>query len=365
LDDYERDGLIKSQRHPIHPYIVVNYTPRCQARKCWDWLTIIARGLVLDENGRIIVRPFPKFFSFEEWIRMGIYFPRKPYTVFEKLDGSLITVSWQKTGVLVTSRGSFVSPHVKAAKELLSSVYGTSWVEKYPGKTFCFELLHPHHRVVIDYGPEPKLVLLAWFDTATGEEHPLEMSPWPGPVIKTLARDQNNIHDTVAFAKELPSAYEGVVIRYADGTRLKIKSNTYQRLHSLLTQLNVGKIWDVVCHEGEEGIERLIHGTPALFQQWVRRTIDELVLYKEEIVSRVESLMNDAPSDKRAFVDYVKSQPPQLQPILFARYHGKDWERLVNTLVARDTILNNLTWFQAQSDFEERLSRDHTNGFRK
>jgi len=36
--------------------------------------------------------------------------------------------------------------------------------------TLCFEIILPEYRIVVDYGSREDLVLLAAFDTATGEE---------------------------------------------------------------------------------------------------------------------------------------------------------------------------------------------------
>jgi len=66
LNDYKERGLLYSQIHPTLPLTIWNYTEKVQYESLWDEVTLSARGLVTDGNGRVVARPFSKFFNIEE-----------------------------------------------------------------------------------------------------------------------------------------------------------------------------------------------------------------------------------------------------------------------------------------------------------
>ena len=66
LADYIAKGLIIKQVHPTLPLSIYNYSRTCQYGASWDEITLACRGLVLDNEGNVIAKPFPKFFNYEE-----------------------------------------------------------------------------------------------------------------------------------------------------------------------------------------------------------------------------------------------------------------------------------------------------------
>lgn len=113
---YIDKGLIIKQVHPTLPLSIYNYSRECQFNKNWDRYTLACRGLVLDNEGNVIAKPFPKFFNWEEikddkyahcegcrrvgmincahpeecggW-EMRSVIPNESFEVYEKMDGSL------------------------------------------------------------------------------------------------------------------------------------------------------------------------------------------------------------------------------------------------------------------------------------
>lgn len=55
------DGLITAT--PNGRLTIYNYSNHCVYERAWDEYTMAARGLVLDDTGRILARPWPKFFN--------------------------------------------------------------------------------------------------------------------------------------------------------------------------------------------------------------------------------------------------------------------------------------------------------------
>ena len=66
LNEYIEKGLIIKQVHPTLPLSIWNYSRTCQYDRLWDDVTLNCRGLVLDNEGNVIAKPFPKFFNYEE-----------------------------------------------------------------------------------------------------------------------------------------------------------------------------------------------------------------------------------------------------------------------------------------------------------
>ncbi len=135
LKKYKKDGWLISQTHPSYPLTIWNYSQQTQFERFWDEITIQCRGLVTDESGNVVARPFKKFWNMEE----GRHTPTPDYEIFEKMDGSYINVFNYKGEWLVSSRGSFTSDQAEKARELLSK-HDLSKLDK--SCTYIFEVIY-------------------------------------------------------------------------------------------------------------------------------------------------------------------------------------------------------------------------------
>lgn len=135
FNKYYNQGLLYKQVHPTLPLTIWNYTEEVQYGNKWDEMTLSARGLVTDEFGTIVARPFKKFFNMEE----GKHTPTSDFEVFEKVDGSLGIVFNYKDEWLIATRGSFTSDQAIKGKEMLDR-YPTEKLDK--NKTYLFEIIY-------------------------------------------------------------------------------------------------------------------------------------------------------------------------------------------------------------------------------
>jgi RNA ligase len=135
LNEYFDKGLVYKQIHPTLPLTIWNYTEKVQYENLWDEITLQTRGLVTDNEGNIIARPFNKFFNIEE----GKHTPTEKFEVWEKMDGSLGIVFWYQGQWVVATRGSFTSDQAIKAKELLKK-YNTDIMFRH--LTYCFEIIY-------------------------------------------------------------------------------------------------------------------------------------------------------------------------------------------------------------------------------
>jgi RNA ligase len=126
-----RDERLVYERHGPGGLTLYVYTERCVYESAWNLATIAARGLIVDLTARkIVATPFPKFFNLGE--RDGTA-PDLPFTVTEKLDGSLIII-FHHGGVWRTAtKGAFESPQALWARDWLA---GCDLAAFAPGTTY-------------------------------------------------------------------------------------------------------------------------------------------------------------------------------------------------------------------------------------
>lgn len=215
-----------------------------------EW-TRQARGIVLDGNSNVVSRPYEKFFNYKEleW-RDDIDKETKKlsewddsnYEVIEKLDGSLAVVSQYDDEILYTSSGNLqgkfphmfkvwfdknLTPRQKRNLKSLTKTY-----------TLLFEYISPNNRIVVPY-ERTQMVLHGVINTRTGEEL-FDEAPF-NKIAEDIGVDTANRMghielETLMRVKKLQdlteNLFEGFVIRFDNGKRLKIKTDQYVELHS-------------------------------------------------------------------------------------------------------------------------------------
>jgi RNA ligase len=135
LNKYYEDGLLYKQVHPTLPLTIWNYSEKVQYENLWDETLLMCRGLVTNNEGNIVAKPFDKFFNIEE----GKYEPTEKFEVWEKMDGSLLIVFWYEGKWIVATRGSFTSDQAIKGIELLKK-YNTDIMFRH--LTYCFEIIY-------------------------------------------------------------------------------------------------------------------------------------------------------------------------------------------------------------------------------
>lgn len=135
LKQYEQDGLLYSQVHPTLPLTIYNYTDKVQWENLWDEVTLSCRGLVVDDLGNVVARPFRKFFNLSE----GKTNVTSNYEIYTKYDGSLGILFFYGGNWIFASRGSFTSDQAIKGFELLTK-YDYTLLDK--ENTYCFEIIY-------------------------------------------------------------------------------------------------------------------------------------------------------------------------------------------------------------------------------
>ena len=315
-------GYIKAQRHPSAPLTIYNYSVKTQFDWHWTPETRACRGLIVDDQNRIVARPFEKFFSLEQLSDTPL--PLESFEVYEKLDGSL-GVLYQVNGAPeIATRGSFVSDQAKRATAILRQKYSGVSFER--GLTYLFEIIYPANRVVIDYGDKEDLFLLAVIDTDSGIELPLVDFDCLGfPQV----RRYDGLTEFHALKQlESPNS-EGFVVRFESGFRVKVKFEEYKRLHKLITGINPRHIWEEL--RAGRSLDSLVERVPDEYFQWVksveRGLRDDYAAIEAEVEAHYRS---GFPTRKDAALYFQTCPNP---PLLFAKMDGKDYSDYIWRLI--------------------------------
>ena len=375
LNDYIERGLVIKQVHPTLPLSIYNYSRSCQYGQVWDDITLACRGLVLDNEGNVIAKPFPKFFNYEEHNAEEI--PNELFEVYEKMDGSLgiwfyyereLTYSerykiWfssnYETGMEyyeeivpnfddpyfqptpttkgewhMATRGSFTSEQsIKGMEIAIKYNYDKICV---PGFTYLFEIIYPENRIVVDYGKEERLVLLGIINPK-GEELPYDEIADDGWDIVMKYNTFGEGFDELK--REISNSKEGYVIRFRNGMRMKIKGDEYVRLHRILTNFSTTDIWELLSTKGN--MDEFLERVPDEFDDWVKRVSMDLRYSFFHINERAGKMhdyfrygkYNDKESEptKKEFALHLEKSnvEPSLRSVLFAMWDSKPYDHII------------------------------------
>mgnify|MGYP003342702767 CR=1 FL=1 len=252
------------------------------------------RGLIFDRDGRVASRRLHKFFNLGEREDVAQIDVSKPHVVLEKLDGSMIT-PFMVDGVLrwgtkmgLTEVADQVEKFIEFDAVRASNYKRLALAMIEQDCTPIFEWCSRKQRIVIDY-PEDRLVLIAVRDNETGEYVSFDrlLADYPEiPRVNELAP----IADLDLFTQELRKRedIEGVVIRFADGHMVKVKTDTYLALHRAKSEL-----------ESERNVVRLI----------LEDKVDDLLplLMGEDYVAMIEYI-DKVNLSVRVHVDLVNAE---------------------------------------------------------
>lgn len=310
LDSEVSEGYVRAMQHD--GLTIYNYTEKTQFERRWNPITLQCRGLIVDSDGTILARPFPKFFNHDEpeaQINDG------RVTVLDKLDGSLGIAYRVGDETRIATRGSLTSEQALHATRILHSKYPGFILPK--GVTVLFEIIYPENRIVVDYEGMDDLVLLGLIDIKTGVSVPMSFLWWDGP-----RADEFNF-ESISEALQAPPRpnAEGYVVQFDDtGHRVKIKQEDYVRLHRIVTGWNERTIWEHLA--AGKSIEELIEGLPDEFHRWATETAGELTRLKDfiELGARCEykGIIGTLPAGwgrKEFALEAVKH--PNFRPALF------------------------------------------------
>jgi RNA ligase len=322
MDAMLEQGYLIKRKHDKLPLWIYNYSQTCQFESVWNEATLMCRGLVLDESYNVIAKPFPKFFNWEELIRMGWDIPKGKFTYSDKMDGSLGILFNYEGETHIASRGSFHSEQAKEANLILNEKYSHIKFDK--NITYLFEIIYPSNRIVVNYGEKRDLVLLGMIETSTGKDIDISDAPegleitkqHEKPVSFQSLKDLNTSND------------EGFVIKFENGFRMKIKFEEYCALHRIVTNYNEKTVWEMLKNEDEVNFEIDL---PEEFLEWYEKTkksFQEAYCKIENEALRVFNLIDPCTNRKNNAITIMKENS-KVAGIVFNIMDGKDYTSII------------------------------------
>jgi len=328
LETYYKDGWLIKQTHPTMPLTIWNYSNITQYNRKWDEITLKCRGLVTDQFGTVISRPFEKFFNIEE----NEHTETKTFEVFEKMDGSLITVFYYKEKWIVASRGSFTSEQAKAAQSLFDELDSSTLI---PGYTYIFEYIADWNRIVVDYKGQEKIVMLGAINILSGEEIcykglQIAANLLNCEVVKRYpSTDISKLKDTIG------NNQEGYVVKFTNGSRMKIKGLEYIRLHRIMTEVSTTSIWKYLSTGGD--LENLLTDVPDEFYNKIKSYEEFIEKQFTTVDNSCRSIMNEImqhePETQKSFAILVQTYPTKYHGLLYKMNNKADYSGLIWKLI--------------------------------
>lgn len=172
---------VKEGQNEFEGLKIVSYSGMTEMTNAWATYPLLRnfRGLIINERGEVIARPFHKTH------KAGVEIPFEtldvvPEKVFEKANGSLgIVYFWQGQWRCATKFSFQNEGYTKPAERMLAAMK-TDGLD--PARTYLFEIILPNDQHIVDYGGREEFVLLNSVQTDTGEE-----SSWED--VERIAKD--------------------------------------------------------------------------------------------------------------------------------------------------------------------------------
>jgi len=262
------------------------------------------RGLTFVGN-----KPFlsmPKFFNVNEIPENEIKHLKykKIKKVQDKLDGSLIQPVSINGDIRMKTKGSFDNIQSELAQYEVETDPDLEYFildcwdnNFYP----LFELIGPSNKIVLKY-PENKLVLIA-VRTAEGDFIDIDKFKYPNKAKSFDKTLDEMLHD----AKNVKDI-EGYVIKFTDGSLVKIKTLDYLEKHRVQDELSSNKvILKRVLDEDLDDIYSLLEDEDQI--NAFKKTEKAIQDYLLSFILEIQSITKQTPVNKKLFVQKYLKHP--------------------------------------------------------
>lgn len=201
------------------------------------------RGLIFDTTGRLISRPYHKFFNIgEREETMPNKIDLSGVVVFEKLDGSMIRPFYVDGVLRLGTKMGVTDIAVEAENWLKSQSNSRELIKELElfvnaDMTPIFEWVSPSNKIVLRYD-DSDLVMTALRFNTTGTYLPI-----PKVSLFTSAKSYTAPNDIMEYIKDTREAtgIEGFVFRSSEGHMHKLKCDEYVRIHKVKDDINNDK----------------------------------------------------------------------------------------------------------------------------
>jgi RNA ligase len=309
------------------------------------------RGLIFGPDGRIMSRPFHKFFNVgeREETQINRIDLTQPHVIMEKMDGSMIRPVivgghlrlGTKMGVteVAMNAEAWLAGQDPVKKEWLRSMAEN-------GVTPLFEWVSRKNQIVIDYA-EDNLVLLAVRENITGEYLDINSMDAPFTIVPQYGSIEGNLKDYIALTREMEGR-EGDIIAFADGHRVKIKNDWYVRIHKTLDRIRYDRnIAALILNEEMDDVAPLLPDHEAErvrnFSARFAERLHVLVNNYDQYWKTVMSSGMDRKQYAQEWMPAVKGSDPFAASYVFGRFGDRDGRAMILDNIEKH-LSTNVKW---------------------
>lgn len=210
-------GYIYKVKHPVFPLWLYNITGKCKLHRNWNYTTLSCRGLILNDSGQIIARPFKKFFEEKDLFQeiLDILPDRK--IVKEKLDGALGVSYVYKENYYICCKNNFGHYSGIVATDAFYNEQYSLELPLVKDHTFLFEIISSKIPFTVNYAIKDRVVAIGAVDNKTAKNN--------FPVLESLEDTEISNGNFLR---------EGLVEYFDDGTMVKVKNRKFLNKYDLL-----------------------------------------------------------------------------------------------------------------------------------
>ncbi len=345
-------------------YTVINYAVAFEDTFKWNSEDPYAssirrecRGLIFNKEGKLISRPYHKFFNAGEkeetqLNKINLY---EPHVVLEKLDGSMIHPITTADGFRLATRAGVTDIAQQAEEFIVDKPEYTKFIHSSIAckLTPIFEWCSRKNRIVIDY-PEDQLILTAVRDNLTGTylSYPIIVETGKNysiPVVKAVdGLAIQNINLFVQQVREWEDS-EGIVLRFDTGHMVKVKAEDYVLRHKTKDNISQEKnVIQVILDDSVDDMIPLLTTQDAErlkeFQHAFWNSVEDVCIEIFDLYKQI-----DKGQDQKEFATMaVASVLPQYQSFMYRLRKGNKVKDLVIEQISKSlgsqSKIDNIRW---------------------
>ena len=335
-------------------YTVINYAVAFENTFKWDSedrhassIRRECRGLIFNKEGKLISRPYHKFFNAGEkeetqLNKINLY---EPHVVLEKLDGSMIRPIYFPDGSFKLATKAGVTDIAEQAQIFVNfHKQYQKFIQYFKpfGMTPIFEWCSRKNRIVIDY-PEDKLILTAIRDNVEGtymkyNSMSLMAKTFSIPVVKAVdGLAVQNINLFVKQVREWEDS-EGIVLRFDNGHMIKVKADDYVLRHKSKDQISQEKnVLQTILEDSVDDLVPLLTPEDASRLKAFQNAFWDSVTHTVMDMNDLYNAGNIMYPDKKEFaVNFVQKMIlPFHAPIMYAIRGGKPTMEVIKEMISK------------------------------
>ena len=302
------------------------------------------RGLVFDKDGKIIRRPYHKFFNLNEREETQAHLVdfSQDHIVFDKMDGSMVASFMLGNDIIWGTRkvadqfNELVSKFVQSSKSKYED-FAKFCAEN--NLTPIFEYISPDNRIIVNYDRED-LVLTGLRHNVTGVYSSYELkkgfaNQYDIPMVETYGK----VDEIDAFVNRIQNDVEdreGVVVRFYDGHMLKLKSAQYVKLHKTKSIMNEKTVlgW-IINDELDDVFPFMTEEDRKEIGKFKDKVLDGIIESSEKMIRNIGPIVEKYDNRKDlALSDELKTVTSFEKQMAFKMFEGYDKEMVRENIIS-------------------------------